>query len=481
MTESFFTGFEFVSHILFVAVLGYYTLSAFQWYSYRVERVLLHYHRYDWHLFFFIFPVFVYYLGGDFFWIYFYLIYLPTMGLWWKRLDKRLVFTARVKRFFLFLFLASLFQNILCFVSMACMVYGVLLPLIASLLLSSLFEKILFEGYKKSAKRKLQARDDLTIFAITGSYGKTSIKNFLFQILSKKYSCYMTPRSVNTLGGIIKDINEDLLDNAKIYIVEAGARLKGDINAIARFVNPHYSIVGRIGEQHIEYFKTLENIRNTKMELLNSNQLQKAYVHESAYIKADSKTLEYGKELESVDAGLDGLHFKVNIEGEKHAFFAPLLGEFNAINLLACIHAAREFMDIDEIKEAIASIKGVPHRLERIDAGGKIIIDDSYNGNFEGMRSSYELVHVYDGRKVLVTPGIVESTQKANEELAGFMDKVFDLIIITGKSNQEILAKSIKKSEVLQVNDKNGIEKILAEKTFKGDLILFSNDTPSFM
>ena len=473
--------FEFISHIVFVGLLGFYLMSALQWYSYKLERVVFHYQRYDWHLLFFVVPIFVYYLAGIYFWPYLYVVLAPTLYLWNRKLDKKLLFTSRVKRFFIFLFLATLFQNILCFSLQRCALYGVISPLLASLFVSMLFEKILFEGYRNRAKKKLDNKQDLIIIAITASYGKTSIKNYLYQILRGKFNCYMTPRSVNTLGGIIKDINEDLPHDTQIYIVEAGARLRGDINDIVKLINPHYSIVGQIGEQHIEYFKTLENVRNTKMELLNSKRLIKAFVHKSANIKPDEKTTTYGDELSNVNSTLDGLNFDVKIDDKLVNFSTSLLGEFNAMNILACMHVAKIKMDIEEIQKAVAKLQSVEHRLQRLDAGGKIIIDDSFNGNLEGMVSSYNLAATYEGRKVIVTPGIVESTQEANEQLAQKIDEVFDVAILTGKSNLNILDKNIQNTEKIIVEDKQKIEEILTKFTQSGDLILFSNDTPSFM
>ena len=469
------------SHLLFVLSVGYYMISALQWYSYKLERVVFNYKRYDWHLLFFVVPVFVYYLSGDFFWIYLCFLYLPTLFLWYKKLDKKLVFTARVKRFFLFLVLALVFQDFLCLVYEKCQVFGVILPLFVAMFTSYLFEKILFNGYKNSAKKRIESKKDLKIVAITASYGKTSIKNFLYQILSKKYACYKTPRSVNTIGGIIKDINEDLPEHLDFYIVEAGARLRGDIDEIAKLINHHYAIVGVIGEQHLEYFKTLENIRNTKMELLNSNRLKKAYVHKSANVKPNEKVEIFGDELVEIKSTLEGLSFKVKLNEKIEEFKTSLLGDFNAINILAAIHVAKEFMSIEELKEAIKELVGVEHRLQKIEAGGKFIIDDSFNGNLEGMISSYELASTYNGRKVVLTPGIVESSEEANIKLAKKIDEVFDLVIITGKSNLETLEKNIIKSEKIILKDKSKIEKILQEHTYKGDLILFSNDTPSFM
>ena len=473
--------FEFISHLVFVLILGYYTISALQWYSYKLQRVILNYQRYDWHLYFFIIPIFVYYIAGDYFWLYMYLILMPTLYLWHRKLDKKLVFTSRVKRFFLFLFLATVFQNMLCISSESCQSYGIIVPILATIFLSMLFEAILFGGYKKSAKRKLDSSKDMIIIAITASYGKTSMKNFLYQLLSNKYRCYTTPRSVNTLGGIVQDINDNLPDDTQIYIVEAGARLKGDIGVIARFVNPHFVIVGEIGPQHIEYFKTLENIRNTKMELLHSSRLKQAFVHTSTNTKPAGNVVLFGDELRDVKSTLDGLYFSIELDGKIENFYTPLLGEFNALNLLVCIKLTSSMIDLDEAREIIANLKGAPHRLQRVDARGKIIIDDSYNGNLKGMTSSYELASTHSGRKVVITPGIVESTKEANIELAKKIDEVFDLVILTGKSNIEILSSNIVKAEKIIVKDKSKLEEVLAESTYKGDLILFSNDTPSFM
>lgn len=468
------------SHILFSLMLGYYFMSAMQWYSYKLQRVAFHYKRYDWHLYFFLFPLFIYYAGGYFFYGYLYLIYLPTFYLWRRKLDKKLIFTGRVKRFFLFLLLAICFQDILCLLVAECKVFGVILPLFGALFASILFEKILFTGYKKQAQTEIMKRKDLIIIAITASYGKTSIKNFLYQILSKKYRCYKTPRSVNTLGGIIKDINEDLPEDIEIYIVEAGARQRGDIDEIASFINPHYSLIGQIGEQHIEYFKTLENIRNTKMELLHSKRLKKAFVHCSANVHPNNEKITvFGEEADEVKATLEGVEFLYT--PQKLHFYAPVLGKFNVTNLLACIRIAQEFMSLNEIEQAVRDIKGVEHRLQKINAGGKVIIDDSFNGNFEGMDASYDLVKTYEGRKVIVTPGIVESTQEANIKLAKKIENIFDFVILTGKVNQVIYTQNIVKIPVLVVKDKANLEKVLQEETFVGDLILFSNDTPSFL
>ncbi len=474
--------FTLISHLLLVMTLGWYLITNLQWYHYKLERVIFRHKRILWHLIYFIIPIFAYYLTGIYFWIYFYLGLLPALYLWHRRLDKPLVFTARVKRFLLFLFLAALSGDLLCYASEKCRIYGVFLPLLVALGASYLFEKILFLGYKKEAMRKLASNPNLKILAITASYGKTSIKNFVYQIVKGSIPVYKTPRSVNTLGGLIKDVNESLPPDVSLYIAEAGARERGDIAEIARFLRHHYAIVGTIGPQHIEYFKTLEKIRDTKMEILDSDRLIKAFVHRSANVKPNGRVVCFGDEIENVEATLEGLDFDLTIDGERHHFHAPLLGAFNAVNLAAAILFSKEIgIDIESIRCAVASLEPVEHRLQKIEAGGKVIIDDSFNGNLEGMLASYELVERYAGRKVVVTPGVIESDEESNRELARKIDEVFDLAIITGRLNARVLAENITRARKIILHRKSDLEKLLSTQTQPGDLILFSNDAPTFI
>ena len=474
--------FEMLSHILLVMGLGFYLMTNLQWFNYMISRVLMHHTRYIWHVIYFLVPLIAFYFTGIYYWTYFYFAFLPSLFLWHKRLDKKLVLTPRVKRFFLFLFLATIFQDVLCLAVVECQVFGVVMPLVATVVVSSLFEKMLFLGFKKEAMKKLQNTQGLKIIAVTASYGKTSIKNYLYELLKGDFNTYKTPRSVNTIAGLIRDVNVDMPNGVEIYIAEAGARVKGDISEISHFLNHQYGIVGKIGPAHIEYFKSLENIRNTKMELLESNRLENVYIHESANVNPPVFGKIYGPNISVIEATLDGLVFDVEIQGKKERFESPLLGSFNAENLGVAILMAHHLgVDVDKLKRVISNMKPVAHRLARMDAGGKVILDDSFNGNLEGMLDSYAIVSGYEGRKVVITPGIIESTEEANIALAKKIDEVFDLVIITGKANAMLLNQHITQTQKLFMSDKRQMEDILLQETHVGDLILFSNDAPSFI
>ncbi|BCD68294.1 UDP-N-acetylmuramoyl-tripeptide--D-alanyl-D-alanine ligase [Nitratiruptor sp. YY09-18] len=467
-----------IGHIIFVLLLGYYLITNLQWYNYKLSRVILHHHAPWQHILFFLLPFFVY-IGLREYIIIFDILFAGALYVWQGGFDKKLVFTARVKRFFMLLLLFTIFFDFI-FLIKKLPLFSTLLPLAFALLISNLIERFLFKLYAKEAKQKLDTIDPIVI-AITASYGKTSIKNFLAQILSSRFKVYHTPRSVNTIAGIMKDINENLPQDTHVYIVEAGARERGDILEIAQFTQPHYVVIGKIGEQHIEYFKTLENIILTKLELLHSPRLKKAFIWDGIEVKDDPKFVKFGKNIKNVQATLDGIAWQIETKEGTIACKAPVLGAFNALNITAAVLVAHELgMSWDAICKAVANLKSVEHRLQKIEAGGKVIIDDSFNGNLEGMIGSYELVATYVGRKVIVTPGIIESTEEANKKLAKKIDEVFDLVFITGKINREILEQNITKPKII-VEDKSQLQNLLAQHTKPGDLILFSNDTPSFM
>lgn len=472
----------FVTNVLFVTVLGWYLITNLQWYDYRLSRVVLKHHKPHWHIIYFFIPFIAYYTTGKFFIIFFFFAVLPAMFLWYKRLDKKLILTWRVKRFLILLVSLTLFQNMLCTVKEACEVYGVFMPLFIAYIGSWAIERFLFEAFKKEARKKLQSMPKLQIIAITGSYGKTSTKNFVYEILSKKYRVYATPRSVNTLGGIVKDINESLPLDTEIYVCEAGAREQGDIYDITTFLEPQVVVVGKVGLAHIEYFKSLQNIISTKLEIMKSPRLKCAFIHTSVTDEPHEKVTFFGDEIQNVSATLEGTDFDMVLNDKTLHLHTDVLGAFQTINIAAAVHIAKTFdMSDDEIVEAVRSLKPVEHRLQMIKAGGKLILDDGYNGNIDGMLEAVRLCSLHEGRKVIVTPGLVESSEELNLKLIEAINKNFEIVIVTGSLNAELFDKNLKVKNKIILHDKAKIQELLAHQTRAGDIILFANDAPNFI
>ena len=468
----------FVTNVLFVTVLGWYLITNLQWYDYKLSRVVLKHHKPHWHLFYFFIPFIAYYTTGEFFIIFFYFGVIPAMLVWYKRLDKKLVFTWRVRRFLILLLFLVLFQDMLCTLKSACSTYGVFMPLAVAYIGSYMIEKFLFATYKKEAKKKLSQMKNLQIVCITGSYGKTSIKNFVTEILAKKYKVYATPRSVNTIGGIVADVNNSLPNDTEIYVCEAGAREQGDIYEITTFLEPQRVVVGKVGEAHIEYFKSLKNIIATKLEIMRSPRLQKAFIHTSVTDEPHEKVTFFGDEVQNLHATLNGIDFEI----DEVKYHTDILGEFQTMNIAVAIKVAKSFgMSDDEIKTAVSRLRAVEHRLQKIEAGGKIILDDGYNGNIDGMLEGIRLCSLHEGRKVIVTPGLVESSKELNLKLIDAINGVFDIVIVTGSLNANLFDENLKVKNKIMLLDKSSLTDVLANQTKAGDIILFANDAPNFI
>lgn len=477
--------FLIIANLIFSFALAFYFITALQWFSYKINRVLFHFTKPKWHFFYAFLPFLVFIALGyynSFLALLFSALYAGLIYYWHTKNDKKLVFTKRIWTFFIALAVCLLLALIYsplyygAFFYTLCFVFAILV----AVLITNLIEKVKFIKFKLEARKKIDSMQNLTIIQITASFGKTSIKNFLYEILSDDFVCYKTPRSVNTLAGLVKDVNENLNSKTQIYIAEAGAREKGDILAITKFLKPKIVVIGEIGEQHIEYFKTLENIRATKLEALKSKELSHAFVHSSTGIQKSDNVTIYDKKVFNIVSTLNGIEFMV--KGFDYRFISRILGSFNAQNLGACIEVAKFLgLDFSRIAQKIQNLKSVEHRLEIVENPNKLIIDDGFNGNLKGMIASYELCDQYNSRKVVVTPGIVESTKKDNEILAQKIEEIFDLVIVTSALNREIFKKIISKNKLIILDDKSKLVDALAKNTSNGDLILFSNDAPSFV
>ena len=476
-------------YALFLLAMGYYAITNLQWYSYKLNRVVFHHTKTWWHFVYFLIPYALYLIvsyASD----YGFVVVIAYLGLlfqWYRGLDKPLVWTGRVKRFYAIMILFGIFMTF------AFNHFAVIIPVFLAYFISLFIEKMLFNGFKVKAEKKIEDMKDLTVVGITASYGKTSIKNYIEHLLKARYRTYATPRSVNTLGGVMKDVNDDLPEDTEVYVVEMGARGEGDIAEITTFVNPQYVVVGKIGPAHIEYFKTMENIRNTKMEILKTSRLKEAWVHASAMVKPEANVHTFGEKenldmksplpapeylIEDVKATLDDTSFTLN--GVRYS--ASILGAFNAMNLAAAVLVAKELgLSDDEIQNGLSTLKAVDHRLQRIDAGGKVILDDSFNGNIDGTMASFDLASTYKGRKVVITPGLVEVDDVLNVQVAKRANEVFDVVVVTGDLNYAIFKEYVDPEKLMKLSSKSEMESMLVEQTMPGDLILFANDAPSFV
>jgi len=215
---------------------------------------------------------------------------------------------------------------------------------------------------------------------------------------------------------------------------------------------------------------------------MQSPRLKRAFIHTSVTDEPHDKVTFFGDEVYDVNADLNGIDFKMKCENSSLDLHTDVLGEFQTMNIAVAVRVAKSFgMSDEEISDAVKTLEPVEHRLQMIKAGGKLILDDGYNGNIDGMLEGIRLCSLHEGRKVIVTPGLVESSDELNLKLINAINEVFHTVIVTGSLNAELFRKNLKVKNKIMLADKSTLTEILGSQTKAGDIILFANDAPNFI
>ncbi|MCX4302864.1 MAG: Mur ligase family protein [Clostridia bacterium] len=363
-------------------------------------------------------------------------------------------------------------------------------------------EKAIRAKFCRKASQNLKSINGLKVVGITGSYGKTSTKHIVNTILSQKYNTLMTPESYNTTMGVVRTVNEKLSRTDNLFVCEMGAKYVGDIKEICDIVNPTYGIVTAIGEQHLETFKSLDNIRKTKLELVDSLPDDKgiAFVNwEDENIrnsKISKNMVKYGlsKDADYYATNIEiterGSNFDVVIPGkEPISIKTKLLGSLNILNIVGAVAIADKLgLTAEQIKTGAKYIKPVTHRLElKPSSNGSIIIDDAYNSNIRGAKMALEVLKNFKGRqRILITPGIVDLGEKSfeiNKELGKSAASSCDFAILVGEKQAEPIYAGLKEEKYPegQIFIAKNLEEALAKMSKIMDatsVILLENDLP---
>lgn len=313
-------------------------------------------------------------------------------------------------------------------------------------------EKQVFYHYRRMAKRKLRSMPNLKIVGITGSYGKTSSKNILSDILNVKLNATPTPKNFNTPYGLINSINNYLDKFSDVFIAEMGAFKRGEIKELCDLVHPSYGILTKIGTAHLESFGSRENIQKGKFELIESLPWDGVGVlngddeYQTSYeIQNDCRIIWIGIDNKDVDVRAtnikltaDGTTFDCIFKGDKnkYAFETKLLGKANIYNILAAIALSREFgIRTEQIMIGVKKVMPIEHRLELKKMGNIYLIDDSYNSNPVGSKMALEVLDMMPGKKVVVTPGMIElgtEQYEQNLKFGEYIAAVADEVILVG-------------------------------------------------
>lgn len=383
-------------------------------------------------------------------------------------------------------------------------IFWVLMAPLAVLLANLLnrpVEQAINRHYINDAMRILRECPNLTVIGITGSFGKTSTKYFLDELLSVKYNVLKTPGNYNTPLGVVKTIRKELRATHDIFLCEMGAKNVGDIKEICDIVKPNHGIITSVGPMHLESFKTLDNIKKTKFELADAlPKGGKLWLNtDDENIRDCLKGRNYigygigqgeGYRIENLKISADGSEFEAaSPSGERCSFKTKLIGRHNAVNICGAIAVANTLgIPLADLKPAVRRLESVPHRLELKKAGDITVIDDAYNSNPTGARFALETLKEMDGFKILCTPGMIELGEKEfelNREFGAQAAKVCDYAAVVGKTNREAIVLGLKdggmtEEKIFCANSLNeAMSKIRGLTTGeKKKIILLENDLP---
>lgn len=440
-----------------------------------------------------------------------------------SNVKKKLVFTKRVQR----LIVTDLVINLIVIIPVIYFlgylylpaVLGLLIPLQAVLLLlvnviNRPIEKAVNRYFINDAKKKLKQASGLTVIGVTGSYGKTSVKFYLQALLQGHFNVLVTPESYNTPMGVVKTIRESLQPTHELFVCEMGARYVGDIKEICEIVHPVHGVITSIGPQHLETFGGMEHIVDTKFELADAlpeggllflngdnewivkKSSKEGKQKEQTAVMGDRKIIFYrnqssgeGYRAGNLQLSQLGTEFDVTApDGETETFQTRLVGEHNVINIIGAIAVAHTLgIPLKELKVPVRRLQPIPHRMQMLEQGNVTIVDDAYNSNPVGSKAAVETLAMFDGIRILITPGMVELGKEEdsyNYKFGTYAAKCCDYILLVGREH----VRPIQEGAVENGFDEkkclvyDGLKDALAfAYSIKGDghkYILLENDLP---
>ncbi len=427
-----------------------------------------------------------------------------------KKAKKPLVFTKRIIRLCVTLgivtavFSVGMVLGALKWLPLACSVYVLCSPFVLLLCnaLNQPLEKAINRYYINDAKKMLRDHQRLITIGVTGSYGKTSVKFLLGTLLEAKYNVLITPESYNTPLGVVKTVRSSLRATHDIFVCEMGAKNVGDIQEICDIVSPKNGIITSVGPQHLESFKSLDNVKKTKFELadaLPGNGLlfvngedenireHTANRYTNAIRYGLSENNDYYADAISVSAA--GTSFTVHHKEEAVSFSTSLLGRHNVINLVGAVAVCCELgIPMKQLQPYVRKVQGVEHRLQLMRKGAVTVIDDAYNSNPAGAGAALDVLGLFDGCRVLVTPGMIELGSRQDEENKKFgmhAAEVCDYVVLVGKNQTKPIYEGLTEAgmppeQIFVANDLNEAAQVAYayDAPGKEKILLFENDLP---
>lgn len=339
------------------------------------------------------------------------------------------------------------------------------------------YEKRLGGQWVERATAKLRSVDP-DVVAITGSFGKTTTKNYVAHLLSGSRRVVASPASFNNRMGLARAINENLVPGTEVFVAEMGTYGFGEIAELCEWIPPKVAAMVSIGPVHLERFRSRENIALAKSEILDRAEVGVVCVDypELAVIAEQRRTAMRIIEVSARQG--------ITIDGRRVADVPPaVFGVDLAVALGICDGLG---VDPTSVLDRVTDLPVAEHRQSLIEAGaGFTIVDDTFNSNPDGARSALaKLATVADGgTTAVITPGMVELGKlqdQENRSFAAAVSEQVDHLIIVGRTNRRALqmGSANGRASVTVVDTRDEAVAWARENLGPGDAVLYENDLP---
>ena len=351
------------------------------------------------------------------------------------------------------------------------------------------------------AKYKIRSLDNLINIGITGSYGKTTTKNIIYEILSSKYHTLKTPASYNTPLGISKTILELLSPLHQVFICEMGSDHLGEIDYLTKFIGPKISVVVTIGPQHLNTFFSIDNIIKEKMTMIENLpkgglgiiNIDNDYIYNYSINNKDIDIITVGIDRSAdlrainIQYNTKGSEFDVKYSDNIYHFKTKLLGKYNIINILVSIAIGLYLkVDINNIIRSISECPYIKNRLELKEINGFTFIDNSFNSNYEGFKMSIDILCNFSNTRFIITPGLIDlgfKQKEYNYQLGQYMVGKVDICILIGDKQisdmyQGLIDNGFNKDNIIIFDHVLKAFDYIYRVAKIDDIILLENDLP---
>jgi len=374
---------------------------------------------------------------------------------------------------------------------------------------------------KTKLKEKLEAVEKLRkvnpfVIAITGSYGKTTTKDFVTHFLSQKYKTQKTEKSENTFFGVVRTINNKLTNDTRYFVCEIGAYKKGEIKELAEVVKPKMAIITGIEPQHVDLFGSMNNLKDAKFEIVDSlknegfaifnlSDIEVFAMHEKAKkLYPETKTFGYKVYMKNSrekikdencrivsiveKQSLNEVQFSVLENGKQvnNKFTVKTTGVHFIENISCAILISRilglSWVEIEKAMSSLITPEGTMSLIKTVT--GAIIVNDSYNSSQKSFTAALDYLSFFKNKKkVVISSGIIELgefSQKIHEDLGVKMSELIDKVIVTNKDNAlYILNGMADKSKIKYEANLQILKKMFLKSIDDSDVILLEGRQPS--